>query len=320
MRCFSRRDGMMADRVRPVTKKRTITMFDLIASACFGVCWFGSCAAMRNRVVGTTLVGPWIWSMVAAGAVIATSLLIHAVSAESASLLVYLAATATLCPVVALLGAKKPQNRAWQWIVGALWLILSLPALTAVTYRHTQLQLGSIWIGLIVILILLPIINYLATRYLFSALLTAVAQVTLLVDCEAITPNANSIWIMRDAWPSPTTIAVLLLLLANVAALFLTPRKLNTSQRGDRTNDLWQEFSQRYGLLWSRRVADRAEKLLEQAGSSLRLGRAGFYTSENRQNILSEQPPKQATATLKNLLLRFVSPQWMEGMTPDENR
>ena len=187
------------------------------------------------------------------------------------------------------------------------------------TYRHTQLQLGSIWIGLIVILIFLPIINYLATRYLFSALLTAIAQVTLLVDCEAITLNAYSIWLMRDAWPSSTTIALLLLLLANVTTLFLTPRKLKTSQQGDLTNHLWQEFSQRYGLLWSRRVADRAEKLFDQTGSPLRLGRTGFYTLENQQKILSEQPPKRATVTLRNLLLRFVSPQWMAGMTPDEN-
>ncbi|MEC8338311.1 MAG: hypothetical protein VXZ84_09235 [Planctomycetota bacterium] len=319
MRSFSRRAGMMFDRVRPVTKKRPVPMFDLIASTCFGVCWFGSCAAMRNRVVGTTLVGPWIWSMVAAGAVIATSLLIHAVSAQSASLLVYLAVTATLCPVVALLGAKKPQNRAWQWIVGALWLILSLPALTAVTFRHTQLQLGSIWSGLIIILILLPIANYLGTRYLFSALLTAVAQVTLLAECGAITLKPNSIWIIRDAWFSSTTSAVLLLLVANIAALFLTPRRLKMLRSVDRTNDLWKEFSQRYGLLWSRRVADRAEKLVDQAGVSLRLGRAGFYTIENQQKIFSEQPPKQATLTLRNLLLRFVSPQWMAGMTPDEN-
>ena len=257
--------------------------------------------------------------MVAAGAVIATSLLIHAVSAQSASLLVYLAVTATLCPVVALLGAKKPQNRAWQWIVGALWLILSLPALTAVTFRHTQLQLGSIWSGLIVILILLPIANYLGTRYLFSALLTAVAQVTLLAECGAITLKPNSIWIIRDAWFSSTTSAVLLLLVANIAALFLTPRRLKMLRSVDRTNDLWKEFSQRYGLLWSRRVADRAEKLVDQAGVSLRLGRAGFYTIENQQKIFSEQPPKQATLTLRNLLLRFVSPQWMAGMTPDEN-
>ena len=257
--------------------------------------------------------------MVAAGAVIATSLLIHAVSAESASLLVYLAATATLCPVVALLGAKKPQNRAWQWIVGALWLIFSLPALTAVTYGHTQLELGSIWIGLIVILILLQIMNYLATRYFFSAVLIASAQITLLLDCKAITLDANSIWIMRYAWFSSTTIAVLLLLLANVAALLLTPRKLKTSQRGDRGNDLWQEFSQRYGLLWSRRVADRAEKMFDQAGSSLRIGRKGFYTSENQQTNSAEQLPEQAIATLKNLLLRFVSRQWMADIVSGDS-
>ena len=86
-----------------------------------------------------------------------------------------------------------------------------------------------------------------------------------------------------------------------------------------RANYLWQEFSQRYGLLWSRRVADRAEKLFDQAGSSLRLGRTGFYTSENKQTISAEQLPEQAIATLKNLLLRFVSPHWMASMTSDEN-
>ena len=295
-------------------------MFDLIASVCLGVAWLAALAVVYYRVAKTTLVGPWVWAMIAAVAVVSTSVLTNTLSADSASLPGYLAAIATLCPMVALLGAKKPQNRAWQWIVTALWLIFSLPAFTAITYRHKDLQLGSIWTGLIVILILLPIGNYLATRYLLPVLFTATAQVILLVECGAISSGSDSPWIIDAVWFNPTNVSVFLLLLATIMALYLTPKRLQISNQGDHMTEIWREFSQRYGMLWSRRVADRAEKLLDHAGFSLRLGPDAFYTAPNGQPVPNEQLPDQATATLRNLLLRFVSPAWMAGILSDENR
>ncbi len=40
----------------------------------------------------------------------------------------YIAAMSTFSPIMALLGAKRPQDRGWQFIVATLWAILSLPA------------------------------------------------------------------------------------------------------------------------------------------------------------------------------------------------
>ncbi|MBC18851.1 MAG: hypothetical protein CMJ74_01155 [Planctomycetaceae bacterium] len=310
---------MVFDRVRTVTKEWAVMMFDLVASACLGMGLFAALAAMRYRVEQTTLVGPWMWTNIAAGSVVSTSLLIKIVPADFATLLSYLAVTATLCPMVALLGAKRPQNRAWQWIVAALWLIFFLPAFTAVILRHTVLQLGGIWTGLIVILVLLPIGNYLSTRYVVSVLLTAAAQIILLLDCGAITPAVSPLWAIENGWFSPNTVALTLFLLATITALTLTPKQIQTSDQADRTTELWREFSQRYGMLWSRRVADRAEKLLKQAGFSLQLGTDAFYLTANRQPIPAEELPEKATATLRNLLLRFVSQSWMTDVISDEN-
>ena len=297
-------------------------MSDLMISLLLGMFWFGALAGLRAHIAGTTLVEPWIWAMVSAAAVVSTTIFIDAVARDSASVLQYLAATGTLCPVVALLGAKKPQNRAWQWIVGALWLILSVPALTAVAFRFTQLQLGSIWTGLILILVFLPIGNYLSTRYFFPVVLTSMAQIILLSDCGSIVLGRWSTWINEYAVVSPRATALCFLLLATATARYVTPKRRQRDDTDSCATEIWKEFSQLYGILWSRRIADRTDKILAQAGSPLRLGPAYFYTTEKegaRNPMPVEQLPEQANTTLKNLLRRFVSPQWMASVASHDN-
>ena len=76
---------MVFDRVRTVTKEWAVMMFDLVASACLGMGLFAALAAMRYRVEQTTLVGPWMWTNIAAGSVVSTSLLIKIVPADFAT-------------------------------------------------------------------------------------------------------------------------------------------------------------------------------------------------------------------------------------------
>ena len=302
-------------------------MLEIIVSVFLGACWISSLIGIRKYVANTTLMAPWIWAIAASIAVLSATLFVNTVNtvntvdniaSAGAPLLRYLAAIATCCPVVALLGAKKPQSRAWQWIVGALWIVLSLPAITAITFTHTTLHLGGVWTSLLWILIFLPVGNYLSTRYFFPAMLAATAQIFLFVDCGSISLWGASPLVSEYSVVSPTATALFLVLLATLTAGYITPKQSHLFKSGDQTANLWMEFSQLYGILWSRRVADRADKLLDQSGIPIRVGPSHFYARKKDgtwQPILGDELPPEVAVTLKNLLIRFVSQHWIDAMT-----
>ncbi len=92
---------------------------------------------------GTTLRAVWWWSFIALGTVVATELAIGIMQPQDnswAEPLRFIAAASTFCPLVALLGAKRPQDRAWQWIVLSFWVILALPAAQAWLLRPGELS------------------------------------------------------------------------------------------------------------------------------------------------------------------------------------
>ncbi|MGC4007234.1 MAG: hypothetical protein QM811_30535 [Pirellulales bacterium] len=69
------------------------------------------------------LIAPLTWALLVWGALTATMLITDAADPTYA----YLAATSTLLPAMAILGAKRPQHVGWQWIVLALWATLVWP-------------------------------------------------------------------------------------------------------------------------------------------------------------------------------------------------
>jgi hypothetical protein len=293
-------------------------MLEVIVSTFLGLCWASALLGVHKRLSGTTLVGPWGWTVASSIAVVSATILSHTISEQSGSLLRYFAAISTCCPMVAILGAKRPQNRAWQWIVGALWIVLALPAITAITFAHPNLQLGGLWTSLLFILIVLPVGNYLSTRYFFPAILAASAQVFFLVDCGAISLWGAAAVVTKYSVVSSATTGQFLALVSTLIVGYITPHNSHLRSRGTQIADVWYEFSQLYGILWSRHVADRAERIFEQSGIAIGLGRAGFYARMNdgeQQPIPADTLPPEVEATLNHLLLRFVSQNWIKAIT-----
>ena len=142
----------------------------------------GGVLVRAHRFVrGTTLTAPWAWAWVALLAVAGVELLAASVAASGPPLWLdaarYLAAVATFCPVMAVLGAKRPQDRAWQIIVASLWGVLSLPALQDLLYHYGQpVALDPAWRGFLAILIAVGLVNYLPTRFWPSSILFGMAQ------------------------------------------------------------------------------------------------------------------------------------------------
>ena len=106
------------------------------------------------------------------------------------------------------------------------------------------------WTSLLWILILLPVGNYLSTRYFFPALLAATAQIFLFVDCGSISLWGASSLVSEYSVVSPTATALFLVLLATLTAGYMTPKQSHLFKGGDHTANLWMEFSQLYGILW----------------------------------------------------------------------
>ena len=81
---------------------------------------------------GTTLAGVWMWALFSFLSVAGVEgVLLWNNSTASPSFneaLRYLAAVTTFCPIMAQLGAKRPQVQVWPLVVASLWVILCLPA------------------------------------------------------------------------------------------------------------------------------------------------------------------------------------------------
>lgn len=299
-------------------------MVDEFVIALFGGSLLVSLIWGSRQLSGTTLMAPWYWAAVAVLSITVTELFLDGASDQTGNLrfapLRYLSAIFIFCPTVALLGAKRPQDRAWQWIVLSFWIVLALPAATALLYSHPTFQLGSIWSWFLLILIVISAANYLATPYWISGLLVGAAQLCLL------SVQLPWIWYWAELSPGQETsrsavmIALCLLLAAAVSVQLIARRRISPASPLSGLDRTWREFRNRYGVLWGLRVADRINRTAKRYGMNFRLHWDGFWLADEqgtpqRAAPLQEQGeriPPTAEQILISLLRRFVSDDWID--------
>ncbi len=143
---------------------------------------------------GSTLMAPWCWAVASAVAVSGVELWAACADpgdAASATIarpgiaaLRYLAAITTFLPFMAVLGAKRPQDRGWQFIVLSLWVILALPCIRSwlLSADSAMPPVHAAWGWFMVILLLLSCGNYLPSRWWPSCLLLVAGQTMLIWD------------------------------------------------------------------------------------------------------------------------------------------
>ena len=222
---------------------------------------------------GTTLSAPAVWAIAAAlgVAVVEAGLAWRGplVDPMTASLWRYAAAAGTFCPLMGVLGAKRPQDRGWQWVVLSLWVILLVPAMQAVAARSgRRLELYGAWQLLLAALIAMGLLNYLPTRYAPAAVLFAIGQ-ALLFGPYLFTINSNG-----DGW----RVAGLVLILAAASTALVIPsrRVAVSSDDGDLSttegfNSRWFAFRDGWGAFWGLRVMQRVNQTAEFSGWPVRL-------------------------------------------------
>lgn len=267
------------------------------------------CGVIRLR--GTTLVAPALWALGSIVAIGGIELLAAAgrLHAGPASPVRYAAAVTVLCPMMAVLGAKRPQDRAWQWVVAALVATLWLPAAsTAFVHRGESMHLSPAWLAFVAVLVLLGPLNYLPTRNWLAALLAAAGQGVLFAPYAA-----SSAW-SHQGWTEPVSLAAFLLATGlvwlRVWRIQSTPVDAQRGLLGE-LDAAWLRFRDAFGAFWAVRVMQRVNQGVESAGPPVVLRWDGW---RGRDAAATEQPSDRpgelsvarARKSIDTVLRRFV--------------
>lgn len=271
----------------------------------------------RPFVKGTTLVGPWWWLLGSIIVIGGTQLVVAFAGSADVdepnnweTAVVFAAAATSFCPLMSLLGAKRPQDRGWHFIVLSLWVILVLPVAESLVLRHGQMpDLRGARSWFMLILIGLGVANSLLTRFWFPAILFAAGQVLML---------ANSLPMIRELVDESPTI--LGFSCCSAACIVATQIAYRNRQASSSLDVVWRDFRDAFGLLWGLRVAEQINIAARAGHWPLTLRWRGFSDLHGEPLELSSLPEetrKPLRQVVENLLRRFVSQEWIAARMDD---
>ncbi len=213
--------------------------------------------------------------------------------------------------MVAILGAKRPQDSAWQLIVLALLVVLALPAVEA-WLRGTVIEVHVVRGSFLAILILVGLFNHLPTRFAAAAAAYAAAQTALLWPHLPLLPSVNAEWLGLVGLGLLFLSAILLRVRARTA----TPVEMKDRPLAD-LGHVWSEFRDWFGAVWSLRVMERMNASSQMYRWPVRLEWDGFVwrssdESPTAHQELSAREREAIELALRTLLRRFVSAEWIE--------
>ena len=255
-----------------------------------------------RAVRGTTLRAPMGWGLLSV-------LWLSAVEAAASTMdlgrwevpLRFSAAVSTFGPIMAILGAKRPQDRGWQIIVFSLWILLQIPCAQWLLFRTgPALQLFPAWIWFLAVLIAISSLNYLPTRYGWASVLFTVGQLVLLSDHLPI----SATWFARSPLVGMACITL-------SALVVLVQSKLRRGKRLTSADRVWLDFRDSYGLLWAVRLAARVNAAADMLGWDMRLRWRGLAARQGGE-IMDDETAVAVHKNMRTLLRRFVSNEWIE--------
>jgi hypothetical protein len=306
-----------------------------------------SLAFAFRKSKGTTLRAPLVWAMVSLVSLIAAEglQLRYRASDGVRTKWDFIVATSTFCPIIALLGAKRPQNRAWQWIVLTLWGVVALPAIESlIIHPQESFEMHPVWQIFVGLLIVVGCVNYLPTCYAVPSLIVAAGQ-CVLFGASLFGPDSWLLSFRLKLFTLPPLLAAdgktqglrMWLLLAGILPLTTAvcaasvvgrkPCRLPTSPLAD-WNRVWRDFRNDFGLLWAARIVERFNAQAHGSGVNVRLTWSGFEqvvfkSGDGRAQptavVLTEQSSPSSVSLgpleniFRNLLRRFVSDEWIDA-------
>ena len=260
-----------------------------------------------HRVKGTTLLASWIWTTLCVWAIAVTSYL------GSSSEASYCAGMLVFCPIMSVLGARRPQNRAWEFITASLWVILALPALEVFFARQGEaFDVRGLRSWFFVVLIFITVSNIALSRFWLSGILFGGAQVILVSD---YLPT----WFQFHL-EFGQVIALAVGAAAVSLACFLPKPDRSQSTGVDR---VWLNYRDTFGGLWAVRTCESINAYAKMQQWNIRLTWDGFVSMNGECWGKTEQITENPTVEklhqlLRNQLRRFVDDQWIEAGLSDQ--
>jgi len=268
----------------------------------------------RGHVRGTTLTAVWWWLFVTVLGAGGAGLLLACYEAPRwGPALQFSAVCLSFCPSMAVLGAKRPQHTAWTFITASLWVVLVLPAGEQLLFQPGQpLEIHDARSFFLLVLTGVCLANHLPTRFWLPAILLTAAQVV------ALQPHLPllSHW---DRWSA----APLVSLVCGGAAILLTAWRLpalgvyQPDEQHGGVNQLWRNFRDCYGALWSVRILQRMEIVAQQQNWPITLMWTGFINRDDLHPVEPQQARVQLA--LFNLLRRFLNTPQLRASTTTDN-
>lgn len=246
-----------------------------------------------RRLLGTTLVAPCGWA-IASTVALGVLMWEHYSAADgTTSSLRFSAVALTFCPLMAVLGAKRPQDKGWQWVVASLWLVLVWPAGYAML-AGTELELFIAWKLFLVGLIVVGLLNYLPTRHWLASLLVAAGQSALI---------AEFVWTERQFDPGEMmNLAMLLFLAAGLLVWWRSRARFSDAEEKDSSladyDRRWLRFRDAYGAFWALRVLGRVNETAGLQNWPSRLEWQGFVATDKQPTEEQLQEIDQCWTTL----------------------
>lgn len=275
------------------------------------VCLALAAVVALARVRGTTLVGPCVWAMVSTLTIAAVEGLIQTrLLSESLDAWRFVAATSIFSPWMSLIGAKRPQDSAWHFIVASLWGMQALPAAEVLFLRPGQpLAIIDFRAYFLIALVVLTFLIHLPTRYALAGALASAGQLALVWNVLPWSdPSSNN--------AVPVAIATALFAAATLVSLWQMWCKPKKDSPFD---NVWSDFRDAFGALWSARVMERVNAAAVLYQWPFRLGWMGFHDAAepNRKAEISPALAVELRRVLDGLLRRFVSDAWTDQRLSD---
>jgi hypothetical protein len=277
----------------------TAAILGTIASLGFASAW--------HRLRGTTLAAPAVWALAASMGFALVELTIawrpHLAAAFGAALARYAAAVGSFCPFMAVLGAKRPQDRAWQWVVASLWIVLLVPAVQFwAAGGGGPIALAAPWWILIAALMSLEVVSYLPTRNALPALFAACGQAALFAPYALDAPLGIGV---NERIAAGTAI-----LLAMMPSEWRRRRRSTAPQGGTdqlaRFDERWLALRDGWSAFWGLRLLQRINESAELGDWPVRLDWQGFSPVGSAAAIsIDQRLVSQIEQTMNSLLWRF---------------
>ncbi|MBX3443152.1 MAG: hypothetical protein KF774_12170 [Planctomyces sp.] len=267
-----------------------------------GVLWV--LAPTRRVTDGTTLGTAWRWMLGAAVAWFAAALFeaLAGPVAPATAHAWYAASVLALCPWIAVLGARRPVVRVWNWFVLApLAAVLMWPVAVCWMPRgptHPPLETPTL-IGFGVVSVM-GFGNYLGTRFALSAALSAAAVWMALMSTSRGAGSGEGL----------RSLACLALLAAAMLAVRRAPRVPTAAFAWDR---VWRDVRDTFGMVWANRLTERVNAQAARDGWTSRLTPDGFVAADPARPADLERDLPRIDHTSRWLLQRFVDDAWIDA-------